>query len=268
MPAASAVAAYALARRMQAAETAERSAAALAMGVAILVGYLLLASWADLALKRHWHWMPYLALAASVIGPITVAGGVQSAERWTLSLLAALVAASLLVPHWASLQPSRAVLVPSLGAYLGALAIGLEPLARRVSARMLLASLALAAMCVALLIATFVSLTYARLAVCTAAALLGCWIACLFVPGSVRARGIGLTYSLAVGGWAFVGCIDPPKPLLGLLIAPVAPLTLWVCKAGPLVWTGGLVASIVPIAAELIVLGIAAGIVAAAAGVI
>jgi hypothetical protein len=268
VPAVAALAVFAVARRAMAEDTAERSAAALAFGLAYGVGYGLLAERADLVPKRHWHWMLYLVLAASVLGPIAVADGVRKAERWALILISSLVAAALLVPHWASLKPSRAVWVPSLTAYLGGLALALGPLARRVSARLLLAALTLAAAGVAVLIAAFISLTYARPAGCAAAALAGCWAASLMVPGVHPARGLGLAYSFAVGGWAYVGCIDPPRPLLGLLIAPVAPVALWICALGPPGRSQRLGVRIAAIAAVLVVLGVAAGFVAVATGVL
>jgi hypothetical protein len=263
VPAATAVGVYVLVARLLTAETAQRYAAALAFGIAFAVGYGLLSARADLIPKRHWHWIPYLALGAAVLGPIGAARGLGAAERWLLSLLAALGAAALLVPHWASLKPPRTTWVPVLTAYLGLLAALLEPLAGRVPARTLLAAMALAAACVAALIAGFVSLTYARPALSAVAALAGCWVACWFGLRFLPARGLGLAYAVVVGGWAFVGCIDPPRPLAGLLVAPAAPLALWACVRGPIARASGLPATAARIAAVLRVLGTAAGLVLA-----
>jgi hypothetical protein len=264
VPAAIAIAGYVLTRRLLAAETSNRYAAALAFGA----GAALLTPGMELVPGRHWHWMPYLALGAAVIGPIAASNGLRAAERGLLFLLTAIVCAWLLVPRWASLAPSRAVWVPLLAGDLVLLAALLEPLFELLSARILLASLALAAACVAALIAAFVSVTYAGPAGSAASAMVGCWVVSLFGPASARVRGLGLAYSVVVGGWAFIGCIDPPKPLLGLLVAPAAPLALWACVRGPLSRPRGLAAVAVQFGLVLLVLAIAIGIVAGTVGVL
>ncbi|MEX0713540.1 MAG: hypothetical protein WD278_14380, partial [Pirellulales bacterium] len=210
LPAATSAATLFLLRRLLAPETSQRYAAAVAFAAAFCAGYTLLPDWAALAPKRHWHWTIYLAPAAALIGPVGLAGGIRLAERSLLWLLAAFVSAWLLVPNWADLHPPRPVCIGLLTAYLFLLAAALEPLARRVGPATLLAPLTYTSACVALLIAVPISVTYAQAAVIAAGATAGCWIAaCLW---TAPARGLGLVYSVVVGGWAFIGCIEPRKP--------------------------------------------------------
>ena len=81
--------------------------------------------------SRHWHWLPYLALASTLIGPIGLAGGVTVVERWLLHLLLAVVSAWFLVPTWASLQPLRGAYVILLTAVVFLLSTLLDPLPAR-----------------------------------------------------------------------------------------------------------------------------------------
>src|SRR5437762_9081112 len=118
VPAAVAIAVMRLALRLPAEDVARRYAAALAFCLAFFVAYALLPPWAAMVPTRHWHWLPYLALAAMVIGPVGLAGGVRAFERWLLHLLLAVVAAWFLVPTWASLQPWRGASIFLLSAAL------------------------------------------------------------------------------------------------------------------------------------------------------
>jgi hypothetical protein len=262
VPATISVATLFLLRRLLSSETSQRYAAAVAFAAAFCAGYVLLPDWAALVPKRHWHWTIYLAPGAALIGSVSLAGGIRPAERWLLWLLAAFVSAWLLVPNWANLHPPRPVCIGLLTGYLFLLAAALEPLARRVGPATLLAPLTYTSACVALLIAASISVTYGQTAVIAAAAMAGCWIAaCLSRTAS--ARGLGLVYSVVVGGWAFIGCIEPRKPAVGLLLAAAAPLGLWCCVWGPLSRLRGRGASAVQTAVVLAVLAAAAVLVIA-----
>jgi hypothetical protein len=92
------------------------------------------------------------------------------------------------------------------------------------------------------------------------AALAGCWIAACLSKKAATARGLALAYAVTVGGWAFVGCIDPQEPIVGLLFAPLAPLALWCCVAGPLARLRGAASVAVSTAIVLAVLALAAGV--------
>jgi hypothetical protein len=262
VPAAVSFAAFWLSRRFLSDEISSRYATAIAFAAAYCVGYLLLPSWAELAPKRHWHWTPYLALAAAVIGPISAASGLHLVERWVLYFVTAFVSAWLLVPTWASLQPPRSVCVPLLAAYLFLLAALLESLLSRLPAVAISAQLTISSVCVAVLIAGFVSVTYARPAGIAAAALAGVCVAAYLTQVAATARGLGLGYAVTVGGWAFIGCIEPHQPALGLLFAPVAPLSLWWCVSGPVSRLHGRTAATVQTVVVLFHLAIAIGLVA------
>lgn len=225
-PAAISVAVFALLRRCLAAETAERYAAPLAVAVGYCVGYAITFRAEGLVPKRHWHWTPYLALLAVVMGAISQSGGLKRFERWLLTLFAAFVAAWFLVPTWGTLKPGRTVWIPVLAGYFFLLATALEPVARRLSARLILALLTFTAAAVAALIAAFVSLTYAQAAGTVAAALGGALAATWLTSKTLPPRGLGFAYAVLVGGWAFVGCVEPQEPIVWLLIVPASAVVL------------------------------------------
>ena len=68
----------------------------------------------ELIPTRHWHWIFYLAPAAALFGPVTLADGVYRAERWLHWLVAAFVFALLLAPNWSNLSPSALGLACSI----------------------------------------------------------------------------------------------------------------------------------------------------------
>ncbi len=225
----------------------------------------MLGSWTDLAPTRHWQWTFYVAVVAAALGPIAAAKGLVLPERWLLLLMGAFAAAWLLVPNWPSLQPPRSTWIPLLTTYLFALAALIEPLFDRLPATRILALLSTSALCVAVLVAAFVSLTYAQFAVGSAAALAGCSLAARH-SNTVTSSGLGLGYTVIVGGWAFIGAIEPTTPLVGVLVAPLAPLALWLCVRGPLARTSGWGAIGVQSAMVVLVLLTAAAIVLSKVG--
>ncbi|MBI1902081.1 MAG: hypothetical protein HYS13_13345 [Planctomycetia bacterium] len=255
-PAAISLAVVALAQRFLPRDVSQRYAAAAAFAAAYCAGYFLLPKGLLLP-ERHWHWTFYLAPAAAAIGAISLAAGLRVAERWVLIALAALVAAWLLVPTWDSLAPPRAVWVPVLAGYLFLLAALLDGLPTRLPLATSLA-LPLSAACVAVLNLACVSATSAQGAGIAAAALAGCFAAACLAPDKAAARGLCLSYSVIVGGWAFVGCIEPEPLMWGLLVAPAAPLVLWCFALPPLSRWRGFVATAVQIGVVMVVLAVAA----------
>lgn len=232
-PAVTSAAVFLVVRRLLPAEAAARYAAAVSSAAGYCVGYALLRRGEVLTPERHWHWTFYLVPAAAIVGP--VAAAVRPVERCLAAALAAVVGGWLLVPGWASLDPPRSVWVPVLAGYLWLLAVLADPLPARLPATGVLGLSALAAGCVAALIAASVSLTYAQSAGAAAAAMGGCWAASWFASRGAGLRGFGPVYAAAVGGWAFVGCVEPQQgALYGLLLAAAAPLALWCCAWGPL----------------------------------
>ena len=238
-------------------EISQRYAAAIAFAAAYLAGHLLSAD--DPLPSRHWHWIPFAGLVASILGPVTLARGIGIGERTIVVLLLSLAAAWMLVPTWSSLSPPRLVWVPLLAVGMALLALLLFPLSKRIPAPRLIGFLALSALAVAGLAAGLVSMTYATQIAIAGVALLGAAIAARF-SARAAAGGIGLAYAWVVGGWAFVTCIDPQQPVYVLLLAPFAPLALWCCVAGPAGKLKGFASLAVQALAVGSVLAIAAGI--------
>ncbi|MEX0702073.1 MAG: hypothetical protein WD069_08250 [Planctomycetales bacterium] len=255
VPAAVAIGALWIARRVLPPTSSSRHAAALAFAGGFCAGYALLPEWAPWSPSRHWHWLPYLAAAAAVTGPIAVAAGVSRPERWLLCLLSAIVAAWLLVPTWASLQPPRTTWVPLLAGYLFLLAALLDDLPDRVPGPMLRGVLFVVAATAAAVIADRVSISQARVAGLAAGALGGIAVGSGRRGNGVQLRGLAPAFAIVVGGGAFAGCIDPPKPLYGLLLAPAVPLALWVCAVGPLRRLGAKAAVVQAIAVAIALAG-------------
>ncbi|MCH7863259.1 MAG: hypothetical protein IH998_16740, partial [Proteobacteria bacterium] len=214
--------------------TYSNGAALGAFAAAFFVGYALLPAWAAIAPTRHWHWLPYLGLVAMVMGPVGLAPGLLRVERWLLTFLLAVLAAWLLVPTWADLQPARPTYVLILTAYILLLSMLLDPLPAHVPVRLFLAALTIVAGAGAIMLAVFVSLTFGQLAGIAATAMAGCTIAAFRVGGPTLTRAVIPAFAVLVGGSLFVGSIEPDPALHGFLLVPAAPLGLWTCLRGPL----------------------------------
>jgi len=234
IPAAISLSTVVLFRRFATENASDRYAVAVGFAIAFFAGYALLPSWAPLEVARHWHWLPYLAAVAMVLGPLALANGIHPAERGIVQLLLALLAAWLLVPTWPDLQPSRPVYIAFLTGYLLLLSILLDLLISRLPGPLLLVQLALVAIGIAILLAVFSSLKFGQIAGIAAAALAGCAGAAAWCRSACNARGLVLGFVVILGGSAFVGYLDHQPPLTGLLLVPAAPLALWICLWGPL----------------------------------
>ncbi|MFM2094763.1 MAG: hypothetical protein RIS70_1887 [Planctomycetota bacterium] len=140
----------------------------------------------------------------------------------TVIFLAATVAAWMLVPLWKSLQPPRIIWLPCLAGYLFLLGTAAScALNNTGTTTLTFASMTIAAAVTAILIAMFVSVTYASFAAPAASALAGCWLAVWRKPDlREHARGAALGYAVLIGGWAFIGCIEPRLPVWWLLAIP------------------------------------------------
>lgn len=257
-PAVLSVATLLIARLVLPEPAGRRYPAAIALGCGFFVGYALLPSWDGFTPTRHWHWLPYLGVAAMVLGPLALANGVYAVERLLLFALFALVTALLLVPTWSDLEPSRPAYIGILSGYLFVLMAALGPLPDHLPGRLFLPMLAGVSACTAALVAAFVSLTYGQVAGAATAALIGCSVAARFETAAMLARGLVPGFVVIVGGCAFVGFIEPKPPLIGLLVAPAAPVALWTCAAGPLSQLGGWRGGVVQTCVLLIPLAVAA----------
>lgn len=261
-PFAAAVAIAWLARQILPVNIAERYSLGIALAVGFFTGYWLLPEWAPLVPEKHWQWLPYLA-AAAVLGGLTQATGVSWVERLLAYALLALVAAWQLVPLWPELQPPRPYTISLLAGYMFLLAALVAALPDRLLGPLFVGLLTASAGAVALLIAIGFSFQYGQIAALPAAALAGCFGASFFIANRVLAiRGLLPVFAVLVGGMAFVGTIEPTMPMPIFLVAPAAPLMLWLFAAGPLGRLQGISAGTAQTIAVLVPLIIALVIVA------
>jgi hypothetical protein len=236
-------------RRGLPAEAAARYSSAAALAAAFFVGYALLPDWASLRPERHWHWLPYLCLAAMVAGPVAIAPGVMIWERWLLFVLISIAAAWLLVPSWSGLQPPRPAWIAILAGGMWSLAAALDALPERLRGPWFLLYLMLTAMAVAIGLAAGISLKYGQIAGIAAAALGGLLLA---RQPPLATRGLILCFMVLVGSIAFVGCIEPQQPRFALILMPLAPLALWLFAFGPLAKLPGKTAGVTQTFAVLV----------------
>jgi hypothetical protein len=175
----------------------------------------------------HEHWPLYLAPAVGVAA--AAIGVLKPGQGWRMAAYAAIaiVAAWVLVPTWPNLWPSRAMCVPLLAAYFTALAALLERLADRVSPILLVWMLAATAGGVALLVSARSSLSYGQMAGIGAAAFAAVAVMWSLHWWSAIPVGLGLAFSVIIGGWAFIAAIYPNPPLFGYLLVTAAPLACW-----------------------------------------
>ena len=256
LPATVSIATVFLLRRVSPRNVSGRYAAAVGFALAFFVGYVLLPSPAALVPARHWHWLPYLGIGAAIIGPVGLATGVSKPESWLLHFLLAIVAAWLLVPTWSSLQPPRSVYIPILIGYFFLLTAFLTPLPARLPGRLFPTLLFVVSACVATLIAAFVSVSYGRIAGVAAAATFGSLVTS-GLHNDDENTGLLPAYVVVVGGAAFVGCVEPQPPLIGILCLPATPLALWVFMLRPLNRLEGVAASAARTTTVLVPLAIA-----------
>lgn len=156
------------------------------------------------------------------IKPTTRSSILLALVTFATMFLAAAVAAWVLVPHWKSLQPSRTVWLPCLTVYLSLLGItASRAMNSRSTTTLALGNMTIATAVTVILIAMFVSVTYANFAAPAASALAGCWLV-VWRKHDLReyALGAALSYATLIGGWAFIGCIEPRSPAWWLLAIP------------------------------------------------
>jgi hypothetical protein len=248
---------------------AQRYSLAAGLAAGFAVGYFLLPDeWAPLAPVQHWHWLPYLGVAA-VLAAIGLAHGTFAIERWLAYGLLALVMAWQLVPLWPDLYPPRVYTVPLIAAYVLLMAGLLTALPDRLLGRAFIALLAASAATVAIAVGLEVSGKFGQVAAAAAAATAGSFAAtCFRTPASstnegfrgglaTAIRGLVPVFAVLAGGAAFIGAIEPTPPLPILLVPPAAPLVLWLFACGPLARLSGFAAPIAHCAAVFLILLIA-----------
>jgi hypothetical protein len=208
--------------------------------------------------NRHWHWLPYVGLAAALIGSWASGPPALSLRRWLPQAAVAVVAAYGLVPAWPDLVLPRAWSQALVAIGVLVLSELLQRLEFRSSGtRTPVLALLLAALALAASVTAAVSETYGRLALALAAALAGA-----AAGGGWRADGaapLAPLYAALVGGLAYVVCIEPQPPLPGLLVIAAAPAVPIVLHLGPLGRLGSRSAAVA--SATLVILTIAVAMV-------
>jgi hypothetical protein len=246
-----------VARRFLSLRAFEQTALAVACAAAFVSGWVLLPDdWTPLKPARPWHWLPYLGLLAAALSAVGYAKNPWVLRRLATNLLVAVAAAWLLAPNWPDLAPPRYVYILLLGGYLFALTTLLDALPDRLLRRPFPFLLFAAASATAVVIADPVSLTYGQIAGVAAASLFGCGAATWLGISAGALRGLIPVYTVLVGGIAFTGSIEPEPPLFLILLAPEAPLALWLCAYGPLARQSGIRAVVVQSAVVLLPLAI------------
>ena len=212
-----------------------RASASMATLSGFLVGYglLKLAPWAP---EAHWHWLPYLFIAAAVVGPVACAVGVNHVERLLLYLLVAVVAAWFLVPTWEDLDPSRRIHCVVFVVYVVVLASLLEPLAIRLLGPLLPIVFWATMTTAAVVLALSGSLRFAQIALAGAGSLFGVLLVACFRRHTNHVTGLVLLFSVMTVGLMLVGRVNSfsEVPLASYLLVPAAPLSLWLGVTGPL----------------------------------
>lgn len=255
-PAAIAAVVFVLLRYALPADVAQRYATPVAFAVACIVGNFLSKS-SPFIPERHWHWLPYLTIGAAIVGAVAASKSLRYFERLSLWVLAAAVAAWLLMPDWTILSLSSAFWVPAVLAAIVLETVVLEPLVAQAPPRTMMWALTITAIAVAVFIAGFVAIVFGQVALIPAASLGGCAVGSMF-SRTASIQGIALPFVTTIGGWAFVGAVEPQRPLLFLLIAPLAPLALWCFVSGPLTQMRGVTAVCARLAAVSAILIVAA----------
>lgn len=245
-------------RRALPVTVAKRYGLAVGFAAGFVAGYALLPDWGEWLPARHSHWLPYLALAAMIVGPVTHARGVWSAERVLVNLTVAVVFAFLLVPNWENLEPSRRVQIAGLSAYLFLLATCLPAIADRSTPNVLFGAMIMVAAALSAMVLATVSVRYSQLQALALSALIGCGISAIWFREASALRCLVFVFAFLSGALAFVGYIEPRPPLAGLLILPAALFGLWLI---PTKWLpeNGLIASAVQLGVVLVGLSVGIG---------
>jgi hypothetical protein len=204
--------------------------AAAALG--FFAGYALLPrDSAPLLPSQSRDFLPYLALIAAVAS--ASAAGRRPFIRWTIFLITIALAASLLTPTWAIFGLTRPASIVVLIVYLLLLSLTLETVPPRLTGRIYVALLSISTAALAVVVGAYLSIKFAQLAAIAAASLAGCFAAaCLasqFAPQQ-SSRGIIPLFVVLVGGLAYVSSIEPDPPLLGFLVVPLIPLSIWLAS--------------------------------------
>jgi hypothetical protein len=236
-------------------EVARRYRCGVAFALAAFIGFVLLPSTNTLAPDQFYEWILYLAILAAFLSGLIRAEGVTRGERWTAVYVFAPIAAWMIVPQWPELFPAWRIQWAGMALAIMLLTALLHPLPQLLPGSAFPWWLMLAAATISILIfgETFIMLT-----ALPAGALAGCGIAALCVREPPDWRSLVLPYALVISGFAYTGAVYPSEPRWPMLLVPVAPLTLWICRVGPLSRLTGVRAVAVQAACVIVPLAIMA----------
>ena len=186
--------------------------------------------------STSWDWLAWLVVAAAIIGPISVASGVATVERWALTAVFALAAAWVLVP--ARTSPFRANYTVI---FAGSLTLWCSLLDCVTTPKNILAitgAIVVSALSGAALVAYGASIKIGGLAGVGAAGLAGCILLVVWSREVTLIRGLLAAHSVILGGVLLNGYLyDMAWP--PLLLVSVSPLTLCLFEVGPLARLNG-----------------------------
>lgn len=217
-----------LLRRFLPGDVAARYPAPVAVTIAFLTGYgvLALGLWQP---SLHWHWLPYLVVAATVIGAAALADRVRLVERWLLYAVVSAAAAWFLIPDWHDLEPSWSVHAIVLSVYLVLLSALLQPLAARLPGSLIGTTLSICLVVVAVVMGISGSVRFAQIAGAAAGGFVGCTIAAMFRNRRGDFSGTALPFAVLAAGLMLSGRANSYSdvPLISYVLPPLAPLGLW-----------------------------------------
>lgn len=180
----------------------------------------------------QWQWLPWLALIAAVVGPISLASGLRLSERWALSVIVALAAAWFLVPTRASLEPARSTYILSVAVGVTLLWNLMDRPAQRESGVPLVLALAATCLSGAALVAFAVSIRIGFLGAAGAAALTGGGLSAALKRDCTAVRGVLAPACVLLVGVMLTAQLNG-LPLSTIALILSAPLTLWLFEGGP-----------------------------------
>lgn len=258
IPALAAGAVFYLVRRVLPDDAGRRFAPSIALVVGFCLGYhfLSLGPWKA---ASHWHWLPYLLGLSAVIGSAASASGISLIERSLLYSCAAVVSAWLLVPDWATLEPSRTTHIVAWVIAVVACATLLDPLTKRLPGLILPAVLGATLAGGSVVLALSESLRFASVLIAGFGAMAGITLVTRFNKRANTVDGIALPFTVLVCGMMLVGRVNSfsDVPLASYLLVPISPLLLWACVRGPLARLTGWKHAIIQFSLPLIPSGIA-----------
>ena len=237
-------------------ETGRRYAGA----VGFTAGYIAAFAWMEprhLTPSMYWHWLPWLTAGGAIAGPIGIATGVRTPERWALSIVLALVAAWFLVPTRTALQPWRLTYVLVFVGCLTLLWNLLDPLIQRGSGGPIFFALATTTLGCSALVAHVASLRIGSLGAIGAAALAGGGVAVAWTRDRTSLRGLLPCQSVVLCGVIMTAHLGDGFPKYAPILILIAPLMLWLFEFGPLAKLRGMSAMIAKASAVCLPLGAA-----------